>query len=57
MLEADQLKVFLAELEIFLKSTQREQKYQLANKVPSLKEYWDMRLGTVCVGPCLALAE
>ena len=49
--------VFLKELELFLNASQLEQEYHLQDEILTLEEYWTLRMGTVCVGPCLALAE
>jgi hypothetical protein len=37
--------------------TQLEQETKFADLLPNLKEFWEMRMGSSAVKPCLVLAE
>ena len=54
---AGQRKRFLGEVARFLQKSQKEQELRLANRVPTLAEYWDYRLGSSAVFISLAVDE
>jgi Terpene synthase family 2, C-terminal metal binding len=54
---SDQIDCFWRELKFYVEMTHVEQVYQLSEKLPSVEEYQQRRMGSSAVGPCLALTE
>lgn len=53
----EQRQNFYEELEFYISTTETEQKFHLDGRIPSLEEYWAVRMGTSAVGACLAVIE
>ena len=49
--------MFIKEITHFMKMSEREQKVRLSQHVPSIEEYWQIRMGTSAVGVCAAVIE
>ena len=47
----------MKEIEFFLEMSEQEQRVRLAQKVPTLEEYWRIRIGTSAVGVMIASVE
>ena len=47
----------MAEMRLYLEKTEVEQQFRLHERIPSVDEYWQYRLGTSAVGPGLCLNE
>ena len=53
----EQLEIFLDEAKFYLDMTQLEQHIRDNDILPSLEEFWKMRMGSSGTKPCLVLAE
>jgi len=47
----------LYELELFVQMTGVEQQYQMNERLPTVEEYMERRMGSSAVGVCLAMTE
>ncbi|KAK6585196.1 hypothetical protein PZA11_001923 [Diplocarpon coronariae] len=45
------------DLKFYIGTTETEQRFHLDGKLPTLKEYWEVRMGTSAVAACLAMIE
>lgn len=52
-----QVESFLKESITFVEMTGIEQKVQMSQKLPSIEEYTQRRMGSSAVGMCLAITE
>jgi hypothetical protein len=53
----EQLKIFLDEAIFYFDKTGLEQQIKHNDELPSLEEFWEMRMGSSGTKPCLVLAE
>lgn len=53
----EQRRNFFEEMKFYISTTETEQKFHLDGRIPSLEEYWSVRMGTSAVGACLAVIE
>jgi len=44
-------------MKFYIGTTETEQKFHLDGIIPSLEEYWEVRMGTSAVAACLAVIE
>lgn len=54
---AEQRQNFFDDLEFYISATETEQRFHLENRIPTLEEYWEVRMGTSAVAACLATIE
>ena len=48
---------FINELLLFVEMTNIEQQFQMSEKLPTVEEYRQRRMGSSAVGMCLAITE
>ncbi len=53
----DQRRRLLVEMEVFMETSELEQKTRLNDTLPTVESYWSCRMGTSAVGVCLAVNE
>ncbi|KAH7313116.1 isoprenoid synthase domain-containing protein [Rhexocercosporidium sp. MPI-PUGE-AT-0058] len=53
----EQRQNFFEDMKFYIATTETEQRYKLDGKIPTLKEYWEARMGTSAVAACLAMIE
>ncbi|PBP28882.1 terpenoid synthase [Diplocarpon rosae] len=53
----EQRQNFFEDLKFYISTTETEQRFHLDGKLPTLKEYWEVRMGTSAVAACLAMIE
>ena len=52
-----QVASFLHQLQFFVEMTSVEQKLQMTERIPTVEEYRERRMGSSAVGVCLAISE
>ena len=56
-LDAAQIDRFLRELIFYIEMSAVEQRVQISEKIPTIEEYQERRMGSSAVGVCLAITE
>ena len=56
-LDAAQIDIFLRELIFYIEMSGLEQRVQISEKIPTIEEYQERRMGSSAVEVCLAITE
>jgi len=53
----EQRQNFFQDMNFYIETTEVEQRFHLDGKIPTIEEYWEVRMGTSAVAACLAMIE
>ncbi|KAI9760260.1 MAG: hypothetical protein M4579_001774 [Chaenotheca gracillima] len=53
----EQRQRFMDQMSFFIEMSEVEQQVRMSGRIPTIKEYWDIRMGTSAVGVCLAMLD